>query len=309
MNPLRILFKLALLCILVLSLQSHAAPGIVVVTSGEPSVAQEEALEALSSELKRSAVPASDMVIVSAKDVATMSHPAAKLVVALGSVAAQAVLESSNRIPVLFALLPRDGLETLLARHKPAVAVSAIYLDQSAARQLALLRLALPQSKSVGILLGPTSKTAETRLKSAALERQYKPVVVKVEQTESIHVGLQKILEESDVLLAVADPLVFNANTIRNILLTSFRAKIPLVTFSPAYVKAGAVMAVYSTPRQIGTQVGAVARDVLRGKPLPPAQYPLDFSLSINTQVADSFGLVLNEAELNKGLRQLEKTP
>lgn len=286
-----------------------AAPSLAVVVPGDRSAAQEEALEALSAELQRGGVQRSEMVLVQAKDVATVAHSGPKLVIALGSVASQALLESGSRVPQLFTLLPRDGFESLLSRHKPAGPVAAIYLDQPVARQFALLRLALPKSKNVGLLLGPTSRTAEARLKSAALERQFRPVVVKIEQADALHSALQKVLDEADVLMAVADPMVYNANTIRNILLTSFRARVPLVTFSPAYVKAGAVLAVYSTPKQIGTQAGAIARDVLRGKPLPSSQYPVEFSLSVNPQVADSLGLVLDEGELTKGLRQLEKNP
>jgi hypothetical protein len=55
-----------------------------------------------------------------------------------------------------------------------------------------------------------------------------------------------------DALLAVPDPLVFNSQTAANILAAAYRRRIPLIGFSPAYTRAGALVSLYSTPDQIG---------------------------------------------------------
>ncbi|HUY02335.1 MAG TPA: ABC transporter substrate binding protein, partial [Rhodocyclaceae bacterium] len=126
---------------------------------------------------------------------------------------------------------------------------------------------------------------------------------------QPLYPALARALDGADALLAVADPLVYNGNTIENILLASFRAGVPLVAFSPAYVRAGALLGLYSTPAQIGTQAGKMARAVLQGRPLPPPQYPTEFTVEINRHVARSLGLDLNAAVLARRLQQMERLP
>jgi ABC-type uncharacterized transport system substrate-binding protein len=126
---------------------------------------------------------------------------------------------------------------------------------------------------------------------------------------EPVFNGLKKILDESDLLLALADPQIYNSSSIQNILLASFRAQVPMLAFSPAYVRAGALMAVYSTPAQIGQQAGLIARGVLQGQPLGVPQYPLQFEVSVNEHVARSLGLKLDAGNLAERLRRQERGP
>ena len=288
---------------------SAATPDVVVVMPAERSIPLQEALQALEAELVRGGRSRPDLAVISVKDLPTLIKAPPKLIISLGSSAAQAVAESSARAPILFAMLPQQTFENIRAEAKALPPVSAIYLNQSAKRQMTLLRLALPQSQRIALLLGPSSRLAEARWKSTATESGYQLAVAYVEQEETLHGSLQKVLTGADVLLAVADPQVFNANTIQNILLTSFRARVPLLAFSPAYVKAGALLAIYSTPAQIGTQAGAIARDFLLRKSLPPPQHAADFTVTVNLPVANALGLNLDENALNLRLRQLEKAP
>jgi ABC-type uncharacterized transport system substrate-binding protein len=219
------------------------------------------------------------------------------------------VAESSGKVPLLFAMLPQQAFENIRSKAKALPPASALYLDQPIQRQLALLRLALPQSQRIALLLASASQQTEPRWRNAAQESGFQLAVAHVEQEEALHGSLQKVLAGADILLAVADPQVYNANTIQNILLTSFRARVPLLAFSPAYVKAGALLAVYSTPAQIGTQTGAIAQDFLQRKTPPPAQHPANFTVSVNPAVARALGLTLDESALSLRLRQMEKTP
>ena len=114
------------------------------------------------------------------------------------------------------------------------------------------------------------------------------------------------MLVDAEVLLALPDPAVFNSQTAANILTAAYRRQVPLVGFSPAYVKAGALVAVYSTPLQVGTQGGELLRQALSGKILPPPQWPQEFAVSVNQDVAHSLGLVIDEARLLEQLRQKE---
>jgi len=131
-----------------------------------------------------------------------------------------------------------------------------------------------------------------------------------VNSPEQIYPALKEVLESADVLLALPDSMIYSSSNLQNILLASYRARVPLVAFSPAYVKAGALMAVYTTPAQVADQASDVVRGWLAGRGLPPAQSPKEFSVVINAHVANSLGLRLDEAEkIADDLRREEASP
>jgi ABC-type uncharacterized transport system substrate-binding protein len=99
------------------------------------------------------------------------------------------------------------------------------------------------------------------------------------------------VLAEADVLLALPDTRVFNAGSLQNILITTYRQRVPLVAFSAAYVKAGATLALYASPAQAASQAAAMVRIFLGGRGLLPPQSALEFSVALNERVARSLGL------------------
>ncbi len=298
---------LAAICLFTAPWAAASEPPLVLVAS-ERSGAYGEAIEALLGELERSGLSRAEVVIITTKELATLATRAPRLVIAIGSAAAQALADGDSRLQHLYTLLPKSAADPLLARRRQGKPASAIYLDQTYSRQLDLLRLALPEARQLAVLLGPAAPTLPPALSSAAAERGLHLNSGLVEANSSLYPVLQQLLGRSDVLLALADPAIFNSNSIQNILLASFRARVPLLAFSPAYVKAGALLAIYATPAQIGTQTGVLARAVLLGKALPAPQYPTQFTLQINQHVAHSLGLSLDESELSQKLKEMERT-
>lgn len=310
------LARLRLLLIIVwLSLAAgtgaHAAPTVVIVSS-ERSVAYVEAAETLVGELERGGLSRYDMLQVTASEFAALGPMTPKLFVALGTEAASVLAKAELRAPVLCTLLPRNSFERVLltSGRKSSSQFSALYLDQPWNRQLDLIRLALPDARRLGVLWGPESQVQAPALRALARTRGIELVEATIGPNELLFQGLKGVLENSDVLLAVADPQLYNSGSIQNILLTSFRARVPLVAFSPAYVRAGALLALYVTPAQIGLQAAEVARGVLQGKALSPTPiYAQDLSVAVNEHVARSLGLTLEAEALRDRLRRRESVP
>ncbi len=290
--------------------QVHATTWVVIVSS-ERSPAYVEAAEALVSELERQGVSRFDMRQQTALEFKNSGAGTPRLLVALGAQAAQAVAATKPKYPVLCALIPRSSFEAVLREtgQKSSDQLSALYLDQPLSRQLELIRMALPAAKNLGVLWGPESIASEALLKALAATKLLSVVDGNVSGEKFLFPQLKKVLAEADVLLALADQQVFNAQTIQNILLSSFRARVPLVGFSPAYVRAGALLAVFSTPEQIGRQSAALAKDVLLGRSLPATPlYPGSFSVMVNDHVARSLGLSLDASILTDRLKSTEST-
>jgi ABC-type uncharacterized transport system substrate-binding protein len=234
-----------------------------------------------------------------------------RTIVTLGSDALTAVIALDSRTPIVAALIPRNGVERILRESsaRSMAQVSALYLDQPFSRQAELVRLALPKAQRVGVLLGSESIAQEVTLQSALHSKGLDMTREFVGMPGSLFAGLKTVLDGTDVLLAVPDPKVYNGSTISNVLLATYRARVPVVAFSPAYVRAGALMSLHSTPRQIGLQAFAMVKNQLQGNVGVVLQYPTDFTVVLNEQVARSLDLVLSEQSLTERLKRMERRP
>lgn len=252
---------------------------------------------------------ASEVVIKPWAEVAQGTPAHVRLLVSVGSSAFSGLAEAYasgriTRVPVVATLLPRSVFEA--QRRRISAPTTGVVLDQPAARQLALLRYAFPHLRRVGVLLGPDSQQFQPSLEKAASEQGVQLNVYKVDGVTSIYPALQRVLDENDVLLAIPDAAVYNGGSIQNVLLASYRQKVPLMGFSPAYVRAGAMLALYSSPAQIGGLTVRVVRSVLSGVALQPVQSPTEFVVSVNANVARSLGFRLSEDALRIQLQGRE---
>lgn len=218
--------------------------------------------------------------------------PNSGLVIAVGMKAATAVAPS-NAPAVLNVLIPKAGYEKLLddfPQRGSSHAYAAIFLDQPTHRQLHLISAVFPGKHRIGVLYSsPPEDIAQLRREMSAhglsLQEQA------VSSTLPLAEALRELLQKSEVLLALPDAAIYNSSTIRNVLLTTYRSGIPLVGFSPAYAKAGAVCALFSSPAQIAMQSAAIIRRFEETQTLPTAQYPQEFEVLVNEQVARSLGV------------------
>lgn len=294
-----------------------ANTGIAVLTSGRGE-AYAEVLGALTAELSKTTSP---RVVVGTAGVDRIEDllagagqtagTGAILIVTVGAQATQLVLEHADlRTPVLATLLPRATFEALQrsARTPHGRRASAVFLDQPFARQFDLIRIALPRAARIGVVTSVEGSREAERLRALAESRQLTLRIETVERETELYPALERALADSEALLAIPDARVINPATAHNLLLTSFRFRVPVVGYSAAYVRAGALLAVYSSPAQIGAETGELARAALRGIQPGPPKHPRYFSIAVNQQVARSLGLAIDEeATLRERLQRLER--
>jgi ABC-type uncharacterized transport system substrate-binding protein len=309
-RPLRLL--VCLLCAWCWASFAQAA-GVVIVFS-ERSASYVAAADALVTALElegQSRAEVSQRIASELDGLGATEAGASKLFIALGTDALKRVLARDLRVPVLAALIPRSGFERVMKEvgGRASSPVTVLYLDQPFGRQLDLLRIAIPGAKQVGVLWGGESVLQQPALQTALRARDMQELSGPVVSGGVPNASLNAALENADVLLAVADPQVYSSGTVANILLATYRARVPMLAFSPAYVRAGALLSLHSTPTQIGVQAGSIARSLLQGSSLPSALYPVDFTVTVNEHVARSLGLTLDALSLSDKLRRVEKRP
>lgn len=211
----------------------------------------------------------------------------ASLVVAIGTAAAK--VAAKQTVPVLYVMSPRAMVERLLEGGKRGRS-SAIYLDQPVSRQLALVRQVLPGKNRVAVLAGPEVRPYLPRVRSVGQRLGFEVLSEAIDEEAAVVPVLNRILPQTDVLLALPDNIVYNRNSARFVLLTSYRLQRPVIAFSQAYVTAGALAAVFSTPQQIARQAADMARSFALNGAFPAPRYPNHFSVVVNRYVARSLG-------------------
>lgn len=209
------------------------------------------------------------------------------LSVAIGMKASSAL--AGLRLPVLHVLVPRSAY---LSQPLPALH-SAIHLDQPPARHAALIAALLPQARRVGMLYSRPDDLPQWQrvLGQAGLSLS----AHRIETDESLGHELSELLPVSDVLMASSDTAIYRPDTIRNILLDTYRARVPLIGLSAAYVRAGALAAVYATPQQMARQAARAIETYVAAGKLPPPQFAREFEIGVNAQVARSLGIPLQD--------------
>ena len=235
--------------------------------------------------------------------------PRADAVLAVGYEALARAL--GGRRPVVAALVPRVSLELAVARAgrrlAPGGDVTGVYLDQPPRRSIRLVRLVLPGARELGVLLGPTSARLRHEIERAARAQGFRLRTADIGPGDSVPRVAERLLDGVDALLAVPDPLVYNRYSLHGILLAAYHHHVPMFGFSRAYVRAGALAAVYSEPQDLAVTAARLCARALRRRRIPPPVYPEVYRVSVNRHVARSLGLLVREeAELLRELRRGE---
>lgn len=274
-----------------------AAGARVIVVAEMDKAPQSETVAALNTELQRDGVGVEVLAPASANHAALAG---ASLIVTIGGQAAHTTVALETEAPVLHVLLSRITLDAL--GHRPGGAPwSAIVLDQPAERQIALIRLALPKHERIATIAGPETRALASALAAAATRSGLDARSAEAADIPALYPALRTVLEQPAVLVITPDGQVFNSQTVHHVLLTAFRLHAPVLGFSAAYVRAGAVLGLYTTPAQAGTEAAAVVRQVLTGQALPPPIHHALFEVGVNPTVARALGLALPPAEALTG--------
>lgn len=307
-NRIVIGFATAFLLLFYSTNPAHAAPPVyikplvVAVVQGESSEPYLEFTSALRDNILKRNI---DLVVL---DDPAKPVPDADLVISVGMKAATAVA-ASNAPVVLNVLIPKAGYEKLL-HDFPARAnsktFSAIFLDQPVSRQIRLIAAILPDKRRIGVLFDSFPKDELVQLRQQISKHGLTLHESNIGPELPLHEALHEVLQDSEVLLALPDSTVYNSSTLRNILLSTYRSGVPLIGLSPAYVKAGALCAVFSTPAQIAAQAAMAIQRFWEISALPAAQYPELFEVMVNEQVGRSLGLSIKSlAELHNEMSVL----
>jgi len=224
------------------------------------------------------------------------------IIVTTGTEALKQVLTRGGGGTIIATLLPRQNYEKLVAEFSPLrFRITAIYLDQPPARQAAFLRSLLPAKKKVGLLVSQETRGIAKTFRQPLAAAGWHMDSEDSDSESALLPALNALLPRVDALLAIPDSNIYRRENIKAILITSYRHQRPIIAFSPAFVTAGALAAIYSTPAQIARQTGS--QILTTGTTLAAPGGPSQFAISINFNVAEALGLdVADEATIRRAI-------
>ena len=199
-------------------------------------------------------------------------------------------------------LQAHQRLGTMLHPH-----ISLLWSDPPLERQLHLIASILPQARRIGVLYGADSEflLPELRLHARPLGLE---IVPQLWDNINDSRPLQTLFRNSDVLLGLDDPQLYNPKTAKNLLLSSYAQQLPLVGPNAGFVRAGSLASTYSDQ----ADWLAVLDGLLDHPPAnwPSSLYPERFKVVGNPQVARSLGLEqVDETSVATRLAEGEKRP
>ena len=245
------------------------------------------------------------------------------LIIAIGIQAAQ---NQAMLTPTLYLSITRTEFEkiTQSVDYKHKDRFSAIFSEQPFHRQLELIRMLPGNFTRIGVLYSEDSKNIIPQLKAVAEKKNLTIVDQQADLNSSLPLTsvvtdlIQR--QHSEILLAIPDIKIYNRKTIKGLLMTGYRHRVPLVGYSQHYVVAGALAAVYSTPEQIARQAAEIiSADLAQDKP-PGSQLqqtekgsssrghdPKYFSVEVNPYVNLALHLSpINEQNIYSALTQAD---
>ena len=168
-----------------------------------------------------------------------------------------------------------------------AGAMTAIFAEPAPADQLTLISLLYHRPARVAAIVADPRFFAANLAGAADLYA--------FAEGDDINRLLNRIAQ-TEVLLALPDNAVFNAENIRNILLSTYRHKQAVIGFSSDMVRAGALASTYSEIEDINVQVAETVAQFVATGALPAPQFPRYFRTVVNEGVARSLDVNVDSA-------------
>jgi ABC-type uncharacterized transport system substrate-binding protein len=260
-----------------------AGRGAVLVAYESGVDAYAEALQGIKAGLGADAVRAVD--VRGPADLArALAAPDVRLVIAIGSGALKAVHSRAIPAPMISVLTLRSG--------EADGAAARVDFEIPLATQLAAIRALWPSRLRAGIIRNPArSRLAVEAIEARVRKEGYAAVVVDSDGPGQLLRAVGSLKGKVDFLLCLPDPDLFNSVTVKPLVLAAIEARLPVVGFSPSFVRAGAAAGIYPDYRDTGAQAADLALRLLRGDDHGATEGPRKVRVAVNQRIAHLLGI------------------
>ncbi len=164
---------------------------------------------------------------------------------------------------------------------------AVLYMTPPYCQQLKFIKQLNTKWQTISILNNQKNPVNISLIRQCEKNNNITIHTVNISSQDNLTNKIKDALNHSDVLLALPDRSIYNRKTVKNILLTSYRHRKPVIGFSKNYVKAGALGSIYSNTKQIAKSASKLIEEYYNAgmKFKKTENHPNDFDISINKQV------------------------
>ena len=174
-----------------------------------------------------------------------------------------------------------------------------LYMAQPYCRQIRFIKLINNKWKTIGLLNSREKPINTKTIQQCAKKYHLKTYFAKTITHEDLKSNINKVLNHSDIVLALPDKNIYNSQSVKNILLTSYRHRKPVIAFSENFVNAGALAAIFSSTEQISNSASDLVEQYFKSgqKFKKSVNYPQEFDININRQVFRALDLSIPDLD------------
>ena len=225
------------------------------------------------------------------------------LFIAIGFDSFSGLLKKQLNVPIVAVFISRLSYRKAIKGLNNLTNVSAIFSDPNPYNQIKLAKLLYQKSINMAVLLSNETDFLRSEIARSAKQMQTKVRFVNVDDSNNIYKTLSKVYSY-DVLLAIPDAKIYNSQSMRTILLTTYRHDQALMGFSKGMVKAGALATTTVDASDMAGETNRWLQRYLNTNKLPKPGYSKIFNIYVNEYVAESLNIYGDPEQIKKELVQ-----
>lgn len=234
----------------------------------------------------------------------------ARAIIAIGTPSAQAAINATRDIPVIFSAVTDPVAAGLMKDpDHPDRNVTGVSDKTPVAEHVHLIKELFPTVKKIGYLYNPSetnSVAALKTLKAVAHENGLDIVESTAIQTSQVRNATLALVGKVDVIYITTDNTIVSA--LETAILVANENKIPFVAADPDSAKRGALVAAGVNYRDLGEVTGQMVVRLLRGEKVAdmPMQVAPANNLILNKRTATAIGYQFPQAILARATQVIE---
>jgi putative tryptophan/tyrosine transport system substrate-binding protein len=230
---------------------------------------------------------------------AMISESKPDLIFSLGGDATDAVIKNTSKIPIVATMILKRFSENRTEK------ITGVYLNYPLSVQFTWLKKFFPEQRKVAIFFN--RKENDSIIHDAQNIAENHGIIlmpIPVESPKELPYALDQLKNNIEVLLAIPDEIAMSGKTAKEVLLASFRNRVPLVGLSDNWVKSGALYALSWDYEDLGRQCAIQSDKLTKGTPLKsvPFEHPRKTTYSINAKIAEHMNMEIPQALLKNAL-------
>lgn len=176
---------------------------------------------------------------------------------------------------------------------------SLLYMTQSYCTQIRFIKEINRQWTTISYLYNDENLLDRKSIDRCAEQKGMSTYKIHTTRDSSLSADIKNALTNSDLILALPNKTIFNSRSVKNILLTSYRNRKPVIGFSKNFVNAGALAAIHSDAEQIADSANKVIDEYYQQNNIfkQKVHYPETFSIAINKQVFRALNIPIPNIE------------